>query len=141
MSKNIKIAILEDDLYYNKLMTKYINTLCSEIINSHSSYEINSFRSALDCLENIDEELDIMLLDYNLSDENDIIKLNGEDVLDIIKKHCPNCKVILVTANQNASTTISLIKQGIHEYIDKNDNSREKIGSTVRSLIHELRRA
>ncbi|NVK64836.1 MAG: response regulator [Flavobacteriales bacterium] len=133
--KNIKIVIVEDDLYYNKALTKYVETICESILFKEHTFEINSFLTAHDAIEQLDDLTDIMILDYTLVNETETDVLNGENVIDEVEKHCPKCKIIVVSAAQNPAITARVMKRDIYEYIDKNINSKNRIGAVLQRAI------
>lgn len=63
--KTIKIAIVEDDVFYNKALTRYVE-LEGESLSKHYNVDIkvSSFTSAAKSIENLEDDLDIMFLDY-----------------------------------------------------------------------------
>ena len=69
--KVIKIFIVEDDPYYNRLLTKYVETLCNEKVYPQCKFEIHSFLTAHECIEQLDDDISIMLLDYFLFNDEE----------------------------------------------------------------------
>lgn len=136
--KSIRVVIVEDDLYYNRLLTKYVQTICNSNVYPDFKFEIVSYTNADDCIKELDDSTDIMILDYFLSGDNDTEILNGDDVLSEVKKHCgDSCKVILISAMRNAHLAADLMRKGIYEYIDKNVNSRDRVGAVLQRAISE----
>ncbi len=133
--KNIKIVIVEDDLYYNKALTKYVQTICNEKTYSGLKFEICSYLNAHDCIEAMDDSMDIMILDYFLVNHDEEDVLTGEDVLKELKTYAPNCKVIVVSAQQSASKTAHLMRNGIYDYVDKNVSSKNRVGALLQKLL------
>lgn len=133
--KNIKIAIVEDNLYENKSLTKYISTICNQHVYTNYSFDIKSFTTAHECIEELEDDLNIMLLDYYLFNPNEAEALNGEDVLAHVQKHCSDCKVIIQSALKNAQTVKELMHHGIYAYIDKNVSSNNRIGSVIQEIL------
>ncbi|MFT5601478.1 MAG: response regulator of citrate/malate metabolism [Flavobacteriales bacterium] len=131
----IKIAIVEDDVYYNKTLTRYIQNICNEQVYKGHIFEIKSFYNAHDCIEELEDDLNIMILDYFLFNEDEDDVLTGGDVLDVVKEHCPDCKVIVASAQQSAHTTAELLRNGVFEYIDKNVNTSNRIGAILQKVI------
>lgn len=62
-------------------------------------YEINTFTSGEECLENLNLKPDIVVLDYHLTDE-DSTGLNGHQVLEIIKQKLPRTKVVMISGDE-----------------------------------------
>lgn len=137
--QNIKIAIVEDNKYYNVLLTKYVNTICSSSFYPEFNFEVHSYASAHDCIPELDTELDLLLLDYYLFNEEEIDELSGSDVLSEAKNHCPKCKVIMVSSLTSRTKIMELMKEGLYAYIDKNVNSRDRIGSILQRALNEER--
>lgn len=135
--KEIKIVIVEDDLYYNKALTKYIQTICNEKVFTKFSFDIKSYTSAHDCIEELEDDLDILLLDYYLINlaEHDV--LTGADVIDAVKENCADCEIVMISSQTDPDITSNLKSRGINEYIDKNLNSKNRIGSVIQKIIHD----
>ena len=133
--KTIKIAIVEDDVYYNKTLNRYVQNICNSQVYPDHHFEIKSFFTAHDCIEELEDDLDIMILDYFLFNETEEDVLTGSDVLEVVKTHCPNCKVIVASAQQSTHITNMLVEKGIFEYIDKNINSQNRIGAILQKAI------
>lgn len=133
--KTIKITIVEDDHYFNRILTKYVTTICNERVYFNLKFEVNSFKSAHSCIENLDDETDIMILDFFLFDEEELDVLTGMDVLEKVKKHCPHCKVIIVSSLKDPGTIAKIMEEGIYEYVDKNVNSTNRIGAILQSVV------
>jgi len=135
--KTIKIVIVEDDSYYNKVLTKYVTTICNPAVYPSFDFEIKSFSNAHDCIGELEDDTTIMILDYYLVNDEETDVLNGADVLAEVNKHCANCKVIMVSSLKNAHIATELVKQGIYEYVDKNVNSRDRIGAVLQRALSE----
>lgn len=136
-TKKIKIVIVEDDLYYNKALTKYIETICNEKFYTKASFEIKSYTNAHECIEELEDDTDIIILDYYLINllEDDV--LTGGDVVDVVKKHCTDCEIIMISSQKDDEITSELRSKGISEYIDKNLNSKNRIGSVIQKILND----
>jgi response regulator of citrate/malate metabolism len=136
-TKSIRLVIVEDDLYYNRLLTKYVQTICNSHVYPDLKFEIVTYTNADECIRELDDNTDIMILDYYLTKEGDTEILNGGDVLEQVNKHCSNCKVILISAMTNAHIAVDLMRHGVYEYIDKNVNSKNRVGSVIQRALAE----
>lgn len=138
--REIKIAIVEDNEFFNKSLLKYIQTICDPNIYKDHEFTITTFSTANDAIQELDNELDIIILDYFLIDPDADDYLNGADVLAEVVKHCANCRVILVSGYSEKLNEFELRRKGVHEFVDKKVNSNNRIGSLIQhSLLHELR--
>ncbi len=133
----IKIVLVEDDPYYNKLLTKYVQTVCSTSFYPDYNFEIKSYLSAHECIENLEEDLNILILDYFLFNDEEEEILSGSDVLNEAKRNCFDCKVILVSALKSKTKIMELMKEGLYAYIDKNINSRDRVGAILQKAIKD----
>ena len=135
--KNIKIAVVEDDNYFNHLLTKYVCAICESLQYNGFSFEIKAYPSANQCLDDLKPDVDFMILDYYLDHSHDPDTLTGEGVIEEVKKFCPRCKIIVVSALKTISKAKELLDLGIYDYVDKNVNSSIKIGSILQEGIRE----
>jgi response regulator of citrate/malate metabolism len=139
LKKDLKIVIVEDDLYYNKALTKYVETICDEHIYPNFHFIIKSYFTAHDFIEEMEDDTDIIILDYLLINDDDDEIINGDEVINVALKYCPDCKIIMVSGESSPHTTAEMLKKGVYEFIDKNVNSRNRIGSVLQSLLkHEF---
>lgn len=134
-SKVIKIAIVEDDFYYKKMLKKYLENHFHKVQNLNLELEITAYSSAQDFLENLEKDIDIIFLDYYLENDFGEIPFTGQDLLQTIKDFCNDCKVIIISAQDSIDTTIELFKEGIYEYIVKDVDSLLRITSVVDEIV------
>ena len=135
--KKIKIVIVEDDLYYQKTLTKYVETICNHALYPQFDFEIKSYSNAHDCIEELDNLTNIMILDYFLINEEETDILTGADIIAEVNQHCLDCKVIMISAQTDEKLTKELLNQGIYEYVDKNVNSKNRIGAILQKIIKD----
>lgn len=135
LKKNIKVVIVEDDLYYNKALTKYVETICDEKAYPHFNFTVKSHLTAHECIEELENDTSIMILDYLLINEDDDEVINGDEVLETVLKFCPDCKIIMVSGQIDAHNTAEMLKKGVYEFIDKNVNSKNRIGSVLQTIL------
>lgn len=135
--KKLKVVIVEDDLYYNKALTKYLETICNSSVYPEFDFEIKSYLNAHECIEELDDETNIMVLDYYLINKEESDVLTGADIVKEANKHCDNCKIIMISAQESPHNTSELMRLGIYDYVDKNVNSKNRLGAVMQRLINE----
>lgn len=134
--RKIKIAIVEDDKFYNKALTRYIELETQSIAKKYNiEIQIQSFLSASESIENLDDDLNIMFLDYFFSLPENDENLTGLDVLKETKKHAPNCFIIILSELKDVFIAVELMKNGVYDYLNKELNSRNRIGSILHDII------
>lgn len=138
--KEIKIAIVEDDLYFRRSLERYVRNICEPFESKGLIFNVTVFKNANEAILELDNELDFMVLDYYLHDPDCDDYLNGKDVINAVKEHCSKCKIILVSASSNQLKNQAEIKGNIHGFVDKNTNTVNRLGAIIQeSLQTELR--
>jgi len=115
-----RIFIVEDNLLYQQLIAKELQSL---------SEEIYFFTKGEDCLENLYKQPSIIILDYNLEGE-----MNGLDTLKEIRKFDSSIYVILFSNQKGLATSKNVQRYGSFDFIEKKDKSfrllRQMINAT-----------
>jgi two-component system, NtrC family, response regulator AtoC len=135
MGNTLKIFVVEDSEWYNKLLVYTLSL--------NPDYEVKSFFNGADLLKCLHEAPDIVTLDYRLPD------INGLEVLKRIKQENDNIFVILISEQGDIETVVELLKIGAYDYITKSEDIKDRLLNTVnnirkgiglRSEISELRK-
>jgi len=118
--KPFKIFVVEDDEWYNRLL---VHTL-----SLNPDYEIQSFTTGKDCLDNLHQEPDIITLDYRLPDTK------GLEVLKQIKEINEDIQIILISEQVDIDVVVTLLQHGAYDYIVKSKDIRERLLNTVNNI-------
>jgi len=121
----IKIFIVEDDPWYAELLKYHLSL--------NPDYEVELFVSGKECLDNLYKKPSIITVDYSLPD------MNGKDLLKKILKHNPLISVIIISGQKDINTAIELIKEGAHDYIVKDEGTRDSLWNSIRMLQENLK--
>lgn len=89
----LKVFVVDDDEYFNNIIRSYIRKIGDEL---NLEIETFSFLNGSDCMKKITLNPDFVILDFYL-DENNDITLTGYDVLEKIKKHNADIKVVIIS--------------------------------------------
>ena len=116
----LKIFVVEDNEWYNRILV-YTLTLNPE-------YEVKSFFTGKDFLNSLDEEPDIVTLDYRLPD------INGLDVLKRIRQENSEIQVILISEQGDIDTVVNLLKLGAYDYITKSEDIKDRLLNTIQNI-------
>lgn len=135
--KKFKIVILDDDKYFNMVLSAYVKTICNPAIYNDYEFVITSYKRASEWWDSLDTTTNVMFLDKCLLDPKDEITVDGKEVLKLMKSSCPNCKVIMVTAHGSTDEAAELMKQGVYDYVDKAGNTNEKLGTILHKILKE----
>ena len=129
-NSKLNIFIVDDNKLLVISLKKYLEDRFGAGVN------ISTFYDGESCLENINENTNIVILDYFLDGENRNAK-NGIEILKEIKKHNAKTKVIMLTRNEDVAVAIESFHEGASEFMVKDDNSLDKLISLINRTITE----
>ncbi|GIV32540.1 MAG: hypothetical protein KatS3mg031_0075 [Chitinophagales bacterium] len=138
MKKKVKIIIAEDDTYFNQILIKYIQSICNAQNYPEFSFDIRAYKSAKECIEHLDKDTNILILDYFL-DEFDDFPYNGFDLMKVVHQTCKDCRVIVISGQRSVTVTTELFKRGIYDYIDKDYMPAKRMTEAVQKILNEAR--
>lgn len=100
----IKLFIVEDNFVYSFTL--------EAILKEHGNFIITSLNSGEECLERLDNNPDVIILDYNLGG-----KLNGSETFKMIHCKKPRIPVTIISNQKDVQVAADLMKNGIFDYI------------------------
>lgn len=116
-SNEFKFFIVDDDFFCANLYQQHLQ---------NSGYnDITYFSNGNDCINELHQQPNIILLDHNMED------INGFEVLKKIKRYNPNIYVIMISGQKNIKTAIDSLKYGAFDYIEKDEKVCEKIDTII----------
>lgn len=92
---------------------------------------ISTFTNGESCLEKVDKETNIVILDYFMKGKN------GLEVLKSIKAINPKTEVIMLSNNEDMAIAIETFRAGAKDYVVKGTGSWKKITQLVNYIITE----
>lgn len=119
MSKTAKkIFVVDDD--------EMLSMALEDFLERKTNHEIHLFNTGEDCLEHLEEQPDIIILDYNL---NSVKKdaANGLVILEAIKKKNEDVKIVMLSSQEATWIILQTVKMGAAEYVVKDENAFERI--------------
>lgn len=113
-----KIFVVDDDEMLLEAIKDYITR--------KTKHTVQLYKTGEECIEHIDENPDVIILDYNL---NAVSKnaANGMKILETIKKINKDIRVIMLSSQEAYGTAMQTINKGAEEYVIKDESSFEKI--------------
>jgi DNA-binding NtrC family response regulator len=118
--KPFKIFVVEDDEWYNRLLVHNLSM--------NPDYEIESFTTGKDCLNNLHKNPEVVTLDYRLPD------MKGLEILKRIKSENEEIQVILISEQDEIEVVVELLKYGAYDYLVKSKDIRERLLNTVNNI-------
>lgn len=120
-----KIFIVDDEPLLTEMLSDYLT-------ENNPGLSIKTFQTGEACLQCLQEEPDVVILDYYLnSREKDAA--NGIDILKEIKKRNKSLPVIMLSSQKSYGTAAQTIQYGAVHYVIK--------GKDAFGEIHELIKA
>ena len=130
----ISIFLVDDDKMFLRFLR---HSLSREFKQDVKLYE---FYRGEDCLENLDAEPEIVLLDYYLDYETPRA-MNGIEVLKRIKASLTKTSVIMLSAQDKMAIASDSIKYGAYDYITKSESAIIKVKNCIYNIASNIRRA
>lgn len=116
----------------------YTDALEHNLTSFNPNYTIKKFATAKDCLKNLNQSPDFVILDYNLETEkNDIDIPDGGELLKRIKSIDETIMVIMLSGQDDLKIALDSIKHGAIDYIIKNDTAFLRLRNIIKKTIDE----
>ncbi len=105
-----RIFIVEDDEVYATFLKKSLE--------KEGKFALEVFNNAEDCLLELESKINpqILIIDYFLPG------MNGIDLYEKIKKTYKKIQLIMLSSNTDVNLVVTLVKQGIRNYVIKDEN-------------------
>lgn len=115
-----KIFVVEDDPFYGQFLQYHLSL--------NPDYDVQLFTSGGDVLAALHESPDLISLDYSLPD------MTGSDIFRKIRLLNPDMPVIIVSGQEDVNTAIGLLKDGVYDYIVKDDEAKDRLWHAVMNV-------
>lgn len=122
----IKIFLVDDDAVFLKLQE--IEFL------AHADFSIETFASGELCLEHLDANPDVIVLDYHL-DGIDKHAMNGIETLDKIKAVNPDIPVIMLSSQDKIEVAINCMHHRAVDYVVKSETAFMRLQKIITNIF------
>lgn len=119
-----KIFIVEDDPWYGQVILHHLGL--------NPDYEVKLFTSAKELLSNLFEKPDLVCMDFGLPD------MKGDKLLKEIHNRQFQLPVIVISAQEEISVAVNLLKAGARDYIIKDEHTRDMLWRSVINIRENL---
>lgn len=127
MSDKKLIFIVDDDPFINKLIVRKFTS---------DSYTVEAFESGEACLEALERNPDLIILDYFFIDGNRKM-MNGMEIFNRINELVPALPVIILSGQDKGEIVLELARKGISDYIIKDNNLLENLKEAIDEIFSE----
>lgn len=118
---DLKVFVVDDDVFYLNILEQYLRNL--------GLSNIRTFDNGSDCLDHIQEQPDVIFLDYHM--EN----LSGYDVLKKIKRYNSNIFIVMISAQEEIKPAVDTLKHGAFDYIQKGNDELDKLEDVLGRIV------
>jgi DNA-binding NarL/FixJ family response regulator len=126
-NSNPIIFIVDDEPLLNEMLSDYLTERSPE-------FNIQSFPTGEDCLQNLEKNPDIVILDYYLNSKEKNAA-NGIDILKEIKKQNSHIPVIMLSSQKSYGTAAQTIMYGAVHYVIKGQDAFEEIYQLIKANV------
>ncbi len=123
-SRPFRIFVVEDDVWYGELLMHHLMM--------NPDYQVHRFTDARSLFARLHEQPEVITLDYSLPD------IKGDEALRRIRKDSPLTSVVVISAQENINTAISLLRTGAYDYIVKDEEARERLWNTINNIRQQV---
>ena len=122
-----KIFIVDDE----PLLTTMLNDYLQE---RNAALDIHSFATGEACLEELDQQPDLVVLDYYLN-AREKEAANGIEILRAIKEQNKALPVIMLSSQQSYGTAARTIQYGAIHYVIKSQDAFAEIYDIIKANV------
>lgn len=115
-----KVFIVEDDKIYANILQYHLAL--------NPDYEVETYHTGDDLLKNLHKKPQAITLDHSLPD------YKSDKLLKKIRDIAPEIPVIVISGQEDISLAISLLKEGVYDYIVKNEDTNNRLWVTIKNL-------
>jgi len=118
----ITIFIVEDNEMYSLMLDHRLKNL--------GNYRIVSYTTGKECLDNLYQNPDLIILDYSLDED-----MSGIDVLQEIKSTDEELPVIMLSGQSELNVVVDSFKEGAADYVIKDENTIEYLFNSINQIL------
>ena len=122
----IKLFLVDDDAVFLKLLE--IEFL------QNADFDIVVFQNGELCIENLDQEPDVIILDYHL-DGIEKGAMNGLETMDEIKKLNPDIPVIFLSSQDKIEVAINCMHHKAYDYVVKSETAFIRLQQIISTIF------
>ena len=125
-SNRIKLFLVDDDALFLKSL---------EIeFKQHADFTIDTFATGELCLEHLEKNPDVIILDYHL-DGIDKNAMNGLETLDKIKVINPDIPVVMLSSQDKIDIAINCMHHRAFDYVVKSETAFIRLQKIITSIF------
>lgn len=122
----IKLFLVDDD-------TVFLKSLEIEFLQ-HEDFDIETFSTGEQCLENLPHSPDVVILDYML---NGIVNsaMNGIETLDKIREYDINIPVVMLSSQDKIEVAVNCMHHKAFDYVVKSETAFTRLQRIIPAVF------
>lgn len=129
-ANKVKLFLVDDDALFLKVLE-------IEFLES-ADFIVETFATGELCIENLNHEPDMIILDY-LLDGVDKNAMNGIETLDKIKAFNPNIPVVMLSAQDKIEVAIDCMHHQATDYVVKSETAFLRLKKIIANTLQYLK--
>lgn len=132
LKEPLKIAVLDDSDFYNKIITKQIESYGEKLyLEKGMQCQIQSFVHADDFVRNITQNFDVVVLDYFLGNG-----ITGYQLIDMILLNSDKANIAIVSQTKNIHTSHITVSKGARAFFKKDKDFLHNISFFIEDVYN-----
>jgi two-component system, OmpR family, response regulator len=131
IKKEVTIFLVDDDKFFLDAFKHFLSDEDKTQVN------IKTFKTGEACLQALDENPDIIILDYFLN-SSDPEAMNGITVLKKIRSSHLHIPVIMLSSHDKVEVAIDAIKNGAFDYVIKSESAFIRIKNIIYNVTNSI---
>lgn len=119
------IYVIDDDPVITGLVTARFES---------AGYRVRSFAYAEESIAALDENPDLIILDYYFLKQGEV-PMNGMEAYDEITKLAPEIPVIMLSAQEKGEVVLEFARKGIADYVIKDTDLIDNLLMAVKEIL------
>jgi CheY-like chemotaxis protein len=130
------VFVVEDSDVYRSIL---VHALEEGKKKDMYDFKVMDFPSGEKCLQYLYLRPDIIVLDHYLNGSGFINNMDGLSILSRIRRFCPGTDVVIMSCQENIEVVKQFMRQGVKDYIKKEETGPQKVRSAVLELLRKRR--
>ena len=133
LKNEFTVFLVDDDKMFLKMLE-------DNLTGQKAKYKINykTFSSGEECLDNLNQNPDLIILDYYM-DKGNANAMNGIQALRRIKEQNPNQEVIILSGQDKIEVAVETMKHGAFDYVIKNESAFLRSFNVIKNVINNMK--
>ncbi len=129
-NKTHTVFLVDDDSAHTQMLKDHL----SSKLNVH----LTTFSSGEDCLNNLHQKPDVVVLDYHLNSTKKEAQ-NGLEILKKLKAASPETEVIMLSSQDKIEVAVEIMKHGAFDYVIKGESAFVRTQNIILNIIKSFK--